>query len=170
MPENKLVLARQASAKSFIGNYVVIGIVALACFGVASRLSSPASLIVGLLGLAILGAGIGAIQLVRVSRQYRIFEDHIEIESGIVSKSIENVKLFRIRDIGLNQGVLGRMLGFGDVTLTSTDTSAPHITVRNIDMPREVYDKISEIVAQNASQKRTMILEDMPIAEGEARQ
>jgi membrane protein YdbS with pleckstrin-like domain len=141
--------------------YVLLLVIAIASEVYAFGVSDSGNLVVAIGGAIPLLVGIGVIQLIRVSTQYRLFPDRLEIESGLLAKNIENIKLFRVRDIGLGQGVLGRVLGFGDVSLASTDTSAPHAVMRNIDGPREVYDKISEIVSQASAQRRTMIVEDM---------
>ncbi len=170
MAKQTPVLVRRASPKSFVGPYAGIGFFALVCFVAAAQLREQRTpqFIIGGLGLAGLAGGIGIVYLIRRTTEYRIYDDHLEIESGLITKKLENVKLFRVRDLGLLQGTLGLLLGFGDVTITSTDTTAPHVTIRAVDTPKEIYDQISELMAVAQAQRRTMIIEDMPMAESEA--
>ena len=96
--------------------------------------------------------------LVRANTEYRIFSDSLEVESGIISRKIDNIQLFRIRDLGLDQSLIGRMLGVGNLTLASTDQSAPHLTLRGIDDPRGLYETLRDLIAKSQAARRTMIV------------
>ena len=97
--------------------------------------------------------------LVRLSTEYRLFQESLEVESGIISRRIENIQLFRVRDLGLAQSILNRLAGVGDVIVTSTDQSAPRYRVRGVESPREFYDRLRELVAKSQATRRTMIVE-----------
>ena len=81
------------------------------------------------------------------------------MESGVISRRIENIQLFRVRDLGLAQSVVNRLAGVGDIIVTSTDQSAPHYRLRGVQDPREVYDRLRELVAKSQATRRTMIVE-----------
>jgi len=81
------------------------------------------------------------------------------VESGVISRRIENIQLFRVRDLGLAQSVVNRLAGVGDIIVTSTDQSAPHYRLRGVQDPREVYDRLRELVAKSQATRRTMIVE-----------
>jgi uncharacterized membrane protein YdbT with pleckstrin-like domain len=98
--------------------------------------------------------------LVRMSTEYRVFQDSLEVEAGIIARSIDNIQLFRVRDLGLAQGVLDRLLNVGNILVSSTDQSAPHLVLRGIDAPRELYETLRELVAKSQAARRTMIVED----------
>ena len=72
---------------------------------------------------------------------------------------IENLQVFRVRDVALRQGILDRILNVGDVLVTSTDVSTPVLVVRGIDDPRSFYASLRELVAASQAEKRTMIVE-----------
>ena len=116
-----------------------------------------AAIPLGLIPLA-LGAGYG--YLVRISTEYRIFSDSLEVESGIIARNIDNIQLFRVRDVGLNQSMLGRMLNVGNVAIASTDQSAPHLVLRGVDNPRDMYETLRELIAKSQAARRTMIVEE----------
>ena len=95
----------------------------------------------------------------RLNTEYRLFQDSIEVESGLVSRRIENIQLFRVRDLGLAQSMLNRLAGVGDVIVTSTDQSAPHYRLRGVEDPRALYDQLRELVSRSQAARRTMIVE-----------
>jgi uncharacterized membrane protein YdbT with pleckstrin-like domain len=157
------VMVRRISPKAFLGQQVlaVLGgiVLAVILFSVGLGAWSPVAV------LPILGVVAWA-YIIRISDSYRLFEDRLELESGIVSRKIENVELFRIRDVGLRQGLVGRMLDIGDVYVHSTDSSTPDVHVRGIDDPREFYQILRDQVTASRAQNRTMIVEGTgPIAE-----
>lgn len=95
----------------------------------------------------------------RAATEYRVFEDSLEAEYGIVARRIENIQLFRVRDIGMKQTLAGRILRYGDVIILSTDESAPRLTLRGLDDPRALYEQLRSLVARSQATRRTMIVE-----------
>jgi uncharacterized membrane protein YdbT with pleckstrin-like domain len=161
MPPSDLVLRTRISLKSFAGLYLVLGAVCVAIwwagFAFDTGLSPLLAAIAGPLPLAL---GIGYAWLVRLGAEYRLYQESLEVETGIVSRNVENLQLFRVRDLRLRQSVLGRLFGVGDISVTSTDQSTPHLTIRGVDEPRALYDTLREGVARSQATRRTMIVED----------
>ena len=155
------VLTTRPALRSFMGRFVLLAAVAAAIWvaGYVVTIPVPGVLIAigGLLPLVI--GGVWA-WLVRLGNEYRIFEDSVEIQSGVVSRNIDNLQLFRVRDLGLSQGIAGRILGFGDVTITSTDQTTPHFTLRGIGDPRRVYETLRGLVSRSQATRRTMIVKE----------
>ena len=155
---SELIQERRISNKAFVGHYVAavaagIGIAVL-CF-----LIPPLAMFAWVGILPLLGVVLWS-QLVRMSDCYRLFEDRLEIESGIISRRIENVELFRIRDVGLRQGLFGRMADFGDVYVHSTDSSTPAMHIRGVDGPKDFYQNLRARVSESRAAHRTMIIEE----------
>lgn len=163
MPTTDHVLTARISLKGFAGLYFVLGVLALAIWWAGWTFDTGLSpLVIAVAGVVPLLLGIGYAWLVRLGVEYRLYQDSLEIQSGLVSRNIENLQLFRVRDLRLRQSVLGRILGVGDVTVTSTDQSTPHLTVRGIEKPRVVYETLRELVAKSQATRRTMIVEEEP--------
>jgi uncharacterized membrane protein YdbT with pleckstrin-like domain len=154
-----LITKLRVSYKGFIGLYVLLILVAggIWWFGFWRGWNAGLVFLGGLLPLLI---GIAYTWLVRISTEHRVFQDSLEVESGIIARRIENIQLFRVRDIGLRQGILARILNFGDISIASTDQSNPHFTLRGIDNPRALYDMLRELVAKSQAARRTMIVEE----------
>lgn len=156
MPE--LLDERTISTKAFAGAYALAAaagvVVGVACFVIpGAALFSPLAL------LPVAGVFLRS-WLSRSSARYRLFSDRLELETGILGRKIENIDLFRVRDVGLRQGLVGRLADFGDVYIHSTDSSTPDVHLRGIDRPREFYDQLRSLVGQTRAQMRTMIVEE----------
>ena len=149
------LIERRISDRAFLGHYLIAGVlgivIATICF-MTMALLAP----LGLLPLAWVFA---QSRLARIGSSYRLYGDRLELESGVVSRKIENVELFRIRDVGLRQGLFGRLGDFGDVYVHSTDSTTPDVHLKGIDSPREFYEEIRARIAASRAQGRTMIME-----------
>jgi uncharacterized membrane protein YdbT with pleckstrin-like domain len=155
-------LQRRTSLKSFWGLYVVLGALAALIWvaGFVYDLTPVSRSLIVLIGFVPLLVGIVYSWLVRINTEYRLFQDSLEIESGIVSRRIENIQLFRVRDLGLVQSILNRVAGVGDVIVTSTDQTAPLYRLRGVADPQALYGQLRELVSKSQATRRTMIVEE----------
>jgi len=95
--------------------------------------------------------------------RYQITERRIIVERGILTKKREEIQLYRVRDINLKRNLLERILKMGDITVFSTDTTAPTYTLRNIKDSITVADLLSQ-AAENARIKyRAMELTEVQV-------
>jgi uncharacterized membrane protein YdbT with pleckstrin-like domain len=151
------ILERKISDRSFVAHYfgaIAAGsVIATACFASGAGVFSPVGI------LLVLAVFIYS-RLVRLGTTYRLFPDRLEVESGLLARKIENVELFRVRDVGLRQSIYGRIGGFGDVYVHSTDSSTPDLHVRAIDAPQEFYQQLRQLVSRSRAGGRTMIVEE----------
>jgi len=83
---------------------------------------------------------------------YIITSERIKIAHGLIGKDYENFELIRIQDIDVSQSMSERIMGLGDIHIKGADPSSPIITLRNIDQPQEVYEKLRK--AWLAARKR----------------
>ena len=84
--------------------------------------------------------GLGLIFLARAwyrvaSTRYRLTTQRLFAQTGLIAKNLEEVELFRVKDVTLSQGVLDRLLGVGTVTVLSTDDTAPELELAGIRDP-----------------------------------
>ncbi|MFC4601235.1 PH domain-containing protein [Cohnella hongkongensis] len=83
---------------------------------------------------------------------YRITERRIIVEKGIFTKRREEIQLYRVRDITLKRNLFERMLKIGDITVISTDSTAPTYLLRNVRDSVAVSDLLGQ-AAENARLK-----------------
>ena len=91
-------------------------------------------------GVLLAPVGIGLILLARAwylvaSTRYRLTSQRLFAQTGLIAKNLEEVELFRVKDVTLRQGVLDRLLGVGTVTVLSTDDTAPELDLAGIRDP-----------------------------------
>ena len=94
---------------------------------------------------AILLYKVGALlfELARIkSTIYTLTNQRINIESGLTTKSVQDIDLRYIDDTEFFQGLYDRLLGIGNVTVVSSDKEAPRFVMRGIKDPRTVRELI----------------------------
>jgi hypothetical protein len=73
---------------------------------------------------------------------YRLTNQRLLIESGLLSKSVEEIDLRYVEDLQFRQTFLERLLGIGNVDVVSSDKLAPKIVIGGIADPRGVRETI----------------------------
>lgn len=77
-----------------------------------------------------------------VSRQYRLTTERLFIRRGLIAKHVEEVELYRIKDLKLKQRILDRIFRVGAITVFSTDDTTPVIYLPGIANPEPVKEQI----------------------------
>ncbi len=91
--------------------------IGFALYGISSEggRGGFAALLFGLGGLALLGLFVGGSWLAWYRLRYRVGENDVRVEQGIVSRSARSVPYDRIQDVSLEQKLLPRLLGLVEV-------------------------------------------------------
>ena len=69
------------------------------------------------------------------STSYRLTTQRLFRQRGLVAKNLEEVELFRVKDVTINQGFFQRLLGVGSVVVLSTDDTTPRLELAGIHDP-----------------------------------
>jgi membrane protein YdbS with pleckstrin-like domain len=108
----------------------------------------------GIVVVSLLRLGRAALRYARLrATRYRITNQRLTIDSGLVSKRVDDVDLRSIDDVGLEQSPLERMLGVGRLSIVSTDRARPRLELYGIESPRDVRERLRAGVYQ-ASQRQ----------------
>ena len=97
--------------------------------------------------------------------RYRLSEDRLFLEKGFLNLKVEEVLLYRVRDMELNMKLGQRLFGVGTVCVHSSDQSLPHLDLINVKNPRVVKELIHQSVEAAKDKRRMRITEIM--GEGE---
>ena len=65
------------------------------------------------------------------------------IKRGLIRRQTEEMSFNRIEEVNLNQSILQRILGSGDIRVTGTGSG--EVAMKNIDDPLGVQKKINEV-------------------------
>jgi uncharacterized membrane protein YdbT with pleckstrin-like domain len=63
---------------------------------------------------------------------YRVTTRRIVVESGVLSKRLEQIDLYRIVDYTVERSLGQRLLGTGNLLLKTLDKTSPELNIRNI--------------------------------------
>ena len=95
--------------------------------------------------------------------RYSLTEDRIFMETGLLNTELEEILLYRVRDIGMKISLGQRIFGVGTVVLVSSDKTAPKLELKNIRNPRLVKEQIHQQVEEmkiKSRQRVGEVLED----------
>ena len=74
---------------------------------------------------------------------YTLTTERLIIEKqGMMSKKKDDIELFKINDIEVEQKMKDKMLGVGDVIVTSSDASHPRLVMKRIKNPVEIRETL----------------------------
>ncbi|MCX7019283.1 MAG: PH domain-containing protein [bacterium] len=92
--------------------------------------------------------------LLQITQHYRLTNKYLYVERGLLSRQTEIVDLRRLRDFDLAEPFLIRIMGLGNIKITSSDETQSTTVLVDLDKPREVLSQF-----QRAYEKRrpTMI-------------
>lgn len=91
--------------------------------------------------------------------RYTLTNERLKIEHGFIGRQTEEIDLYRVNDVGVKQHPLERVGGFGDITVETTDATAPVKILHNVREPDRVKDLIRE-AARAERQRRRVLLRD----------
>ena len=100
--------------------------------------------IVGVL-VALGGAGLAfARYLVWTNTRYVITTSELYKKYGVVSRDVTQFRLDRVQNTSLSQGVIGRALGYGDLTVYTAGSGDPELTFERVPSPERASSLLSD--------------------------
>ena len=91
--------------------------------------------------------------------RYRLSEDRIFVEKGFLSIHVEEVLLYRVRDLELRLPLTQRIFGVGTICVHSSDKTAPDLLIRCVKQPKEVKELIFRQVEEQKEHRRMRTME-----------
>ncbi len=77
--------------------------------------------------------------------RYDLTAERLVVTRGLLMRRVDNLELYRVRDLHLELPLLPRLLGVGDVVLDTVDHSSPSVTLNGVVKPDEVFARIREL-------------------------
>ncbi len=81
-------------------------------------------------------------ELKRLSSKYLVDNDELILERGLISRERVSVRLKDIVKVGVKQGIIERLLGFGDLEI---ETKSTPIKLTSVFRPQLIADRIKEL-------------------------
>ena len=90
---------------------------------------------------------------------YELTTQRLKMHSGVLSKKIEEIELYRVRDTQFEQPFFLRLFGLGNVILFTTDSTSPEIILPAIPNAQGVREQIRNAVEETRDSKRVRVSE-----------
>ena len=86
--------------------------------------------------------------------QYRLTKEKLLIETGVLSRQEEEVRLYRIMDVTLKRSLGERLFGLGTIHCCSADRSTPEFDIRRIKKSADIKNMLSDMIEAERMEKR----------------
>jgi len=73
---------------------------------------------------------------------YELTTQRLRLTTGIITKRTTEIELFRVKETVLEEPLLMRMRGLGNIIVRSSDQANPQITITAIAQAKEVREKL----------------------------
>lgn len=110
--------------------------------------------------VALLLGWLPAVYCKRIYTTYTLTNKRLIIISGIFTKDVDEIELFRVADSTCKQSLIDMWANLGTITVVSTDRTGT-IVMHKIPYPNQVRDNLREAYMQARSDKGTVMLENL---------
>ncbi|MBF0547910.1 MAG: PH domain-containing protein [Candidatus Riflebacteria bacterium] len=107
--------------------------------------------------ILLLGWNIGLLLSILQSfcQSIRITSQRVILTTGFISRKIEEVEYYKVKDTSYDQHIMQRLGGVGEITIFSDDVTSPQLTF-SIHDPVEIREKIREFVRTERGKMRSI--------------
>lgn len=98
-----------------------------------------------------------------LAASYELTEERLIVRRGIIMKSIDEIELYRVKDVRINFSLVNQLAGLGHISITSSDETTRttgELVLRDIERARERREQLRRLV-DTARQKRRVREIDM---------
>jgi uncharacterized membrane protein YdbT with pleckstrin-like domain len=85
---------------------------------------------------------------------YELTTQRLRVRAGILNKKVDELELFRVRDYTMEQPLLLRLVGLGNLPLITSDATTPTVSMRAIPAIEAVREKLRNAVQSERDRKR----------------
>ena len=90
---------------------------------------------------------------------YTLTDQRLKFTRGVLTKTTEDLELYRVRDTKFEQNVWERMLGLGEIQLFTTDETTTIVSLHFIKDAESVREKMRGLVEARRDAKRVRYLD-----------
>ncbi|RQG94096.1 PH domain-containing protein [Natrarchaeobius chitinivorans] len=131
---------------------ISIGVVLLGLF-VAGWTASGGVGLLTLIGATLVLVGTAVVlarYLVWTNTRYVITSSELYKKRGMVSRDVTQFRLDRVQNTSLQQTMVGRLLGYGDLTVFTAGSGDPELTFERVPRPEAASSVLSDRLEANA--------------------
>lgn len=121
---------------------------------------------IGPLLLAILTLGLSLLVSFARSRatRYRVTSQRVVVETGLFNKRLDQIDLYRIHDYIVERPLGQRLLGTGNLTLSTQDRSTPAVSLRGLSTDViQLYERLRKATEVEKRRRGVRVLDADPV-------
>ncbi|MFN8524365.1 MAG: PH domain-containing protein [Chloroflexota bacterium] len=92
---------------------------------------------------------------------YELTSERLRTVKGLLSRTVDEVELTRVRDVTVEQSLAQRALGIGNVSVVTTDATSPRVLLHDVAEPEQVKELIRQAVREQRQRLRVRQHEDL---------
>jgi uncharacterized membrane protein YdbT with pleckstrin-like domain len=93
------------------------------------------------------------------STHYELTSQRLKVYSGVFSRNIDELELYRVRDYNLQQPFFLRLFGRANLHLVTSDTSSKNLALMGIAHGQEVREQLRSAVETRRVQRQVRTLD-----------
>ena len=163
MNEEQLVWKGQSSQITLLGTYLVSFIACFLILGVLVILRESIKPMAMWIGAVVAVAIFGGIAFVKwLQNRCRVFEvttQRIRISQGVFSRRTDELELYRVKDMTLEEPFFQRIFGVGSVVLVTNDASNPRLVLEAVPQASTLREALRINVEKCRDQKKVRLAE-----------
>ena len=97
--------------------------------------------------------------LVTRNTRYQVTTQRLKTTRGVFNRVTDDIELYRVKDTHFQQTFWQRMVGIGDIVLSTSDTSTPVVTLADIKDAEGVRERVRGLVEQRRDAKHVRELD-----------
>jgi uncharacterized membrane protein YdbT with pleckstrin-like domain len=132
--------------------------------GWGTILLAVAGILATLMGYGVLWLGLAALAflilvwkwLENMAAKYEVTDERLIIRRGILTKSIDEIELYRIKDVRIDFSLINQLAGIGRICIASSDetTRDGDLVMRDIERAQERRETLRRLVDTARQQRR----------------
>jgi membrane protein YdbS with pleckstrin-like domain len=150
-PERRTIYEGSPSWKAYLGQYVMIGFAAIFLIVILRWAHGSDPTIATRIGDVLMPLAVATvfglgISVKRKSTKFRVTTTVIEYERGLISKRIDVLQLWRIRDVVYKQNLVDRVLGIAHVEVVAQDVKNPDLEIVGMPASRQLFEQLRDSI------------------------
>ena len=91
--------------------------------------------------------------------KYELTTQRLRIRSGVLNRRLDELELYRVKDYAMEQPLLLRLVGLGNLTMITSDATNPQVVMKAIHDVESVREKLRTAVQTERDRKRVRELD-----------
>ncbi len=149
--DRKMLYEGNPSWKAYLGHYLIAGFAAVLVIAVKGWIDgsgAPAmtKVLNVVVPVALVAIYVFALHIYRHSIKFRVSNTVIEYERGVLSKRIDVIQLWRVRDVVYKQHLVDRILGIAHVEVLTSDVTNPDLELVGMPASRQLFENLRDSI------------------------